>query len=178
MTLTVRPATLKDVGAIADIYAHHVLHGTATYEIVPPSLADTEATIETVTGRGWPFLVACDGLEVVGYAYATQFRDRPAYAYACENSIYIAHDRRGAGIGKLLLVALLQAAEACGFRRMVAVIGGGEPASVALHGSCGFEHAGRLTGMGWKAGQWLDTVYMQIALGDGTATAPDALGTD
>jgi len=75
-------------------------------------------------------------------------------------------------------VALLQAAEACGFRRMVAVIGGGEPASVALHGSCGFEHAGRLTGMGWKAGQWLDTVYMQIALGDGTATAPDALGTD
>lgn len=178
MMLTVRPATRADAGAIAGIYAHHVLHGTATYEVVPPSQSETEAKIVTVVGRNWPFLVACDGEEVVGYAYATQFRDRPAYAYACENSIYIAHDRRGAGIGKLLLAALLQAAEAHGFRRMVAVIGGGEPASVALHGSCGFEHAGRLTGMGWKAGQWLDTVYMQIALGDGTATAPDARGSD
>ena len=131
-----------------------------------------------MSGRGWPFLVACDGDQVVGYAYATQFRDRPAYAYACENSIYVAHDRRGGGIGKLLLKALLEAAEAHGFRRMVAVIGGAEPASVALHGSCGFEHAGRLTGMGWKAGRWLDTVYMQIALGRGISTAPIAPGKD
>lgn len=178
MTFTVRPATINDAGAIASIYAHHVLHGTATYEVVPPDEAATVEKILTITSQDWPFLVACDGLEVVGYAYAAQFRDRPAYAYACENSIYVAHDRRGGGIGKVLLTALLQAAEAHGFRRMVAVIGGGEPASVALHGSCGFEHAGRLTGMGWKAGRWLDTVYMQIALGDGTATAPPILGAE
>lgn len=172
MTLSVRRATVDDADAIAAIYAHHVLHGTATYEVVPPTEDETGEKILTVTGRSWPFLVACDGDQVVGYAYATQFRDRPAYAYACENSIYVAHDRRGSGIGKLLLKALLEAAEAHGFRRMIAVIGGAEPASVALHGSCGFEHAGRLTGMGWKAGRWLDTVYMQIALGSGISTAP------
>lgn len=178
MTLSVRKATVDDARAIAPIYAHHVLHGTATYEVVPPTEDETVEKILTVTGRSWPFLVACDGDQVVGYAYATQFRDRPAYAYACEDSIYVAHDRRGGGIGKLLLKALLEAAEAHGFRRMVAVIGGAELASVALHGSCGFEHAGRLTGMGWKAGRWLDTVYMQIALGSGISTAPIAPGKD
>lgn len=176
MTLSVRNATVDDARAIAAIYAHHVLHGTATYEVVPPTEDEIVEKILTVTGRSWPFLVACDGDQVVGYAYATQFRDRPAYAYACENSIYVAHNRRGGGIGKLLLKALLQAADVYGFRRMVAVIGGAEPASVALHGSCGFEHAGRLTGMGWKAGRWLDTVYMQIALGSGISTAPIAPG--
>jgi len=176
MTLSVRSATVDDAQAIAAIYAHHVLHGTATYEVVPPTEDETVEKILMVTGRGWPFLVACDGDQVVGYAYATQFRYRPAYAYACENSIYVAHDRRGGGIGKLLLKALLEACEAHGFRRMVAVIGGAEPASVALHGSCGFEHAGHLTGMGWKAGRWLDTVYMQIALGSGISTAPIAPG--
>lgn len=178
MTLTVRKVTIGDAEAIAAIYAHHVLHGTAPYEVAPPTEDETVEKILTGTGRSWPFLVACDGSEVVGYAYATQFRDRPAYAYACENSIYVAHDRRGGGIGKLLLNALLETAEARGFRRMVAVIGGAEPASVALHGSCGFEHAGRLTGMGWKAGRWLDTVYMQLALGGGTATLPVDSGRD
>ncbi|MBZ9649246.1 N-acetyltransferase family protein [Sphingobium sp. 3R8] len=172
MTLSVRPATIDDAKAIAAIYAHHVLHGTATYEVVPPTQAETVGKIRMVTGRKWPFLVACDGSEVVGYSYATQFRDRPAYAYACENSIYVAHGQRGCGIGKLLLKALLEAAEGYGFRQMVAVIGGGEPASVALHGACGFAHVGRLTGMGWKAGRWLDTIYMQIALGGGITTAP------
>jgi phosphinothricin acetyltransferase len=112
MTLSVRKATVDDARAIAAIYAHHVLHGTATYEVVPPTEDETVEKILTVSGRGWPFLVACDGDQVVGYAYATQFRDRPAYAYACENSIYVAHDRRGGGIGKLLLKALLEAAEA------------------------------------------------------------------
>lgn len=178
MTLSVRSAMIGDAEAIAAIYAHHVLNGTATYEVVPPTEAETVERIRMVTGRGWPFLVAYDGPAVAGYAYATQFRDRPAYAYACENSIYVTHDRRGGGIGKLLLKALLEAAEACAFRQMVAVIGGGEPASVALHGSCGFDQVGRLTGMGWKAGRWLDTVYMQVALGGGATTAPANSGED
>jgi L-amino acid N-acyltransferase YncA len=175
MTIKVRAASDDDAGAIASIYAHHVLHGTATYEIVPPTVLETLDKLRNVTGRGWPFLVACDGSGVVGYAYATQFRDRPAYAFACENSIYVAHDRLGSGIGRLLLRALLQAAEDVGFRQMVAVIGGAEPASVALHAACGFKHVGRLTGMGWKAERWLNTVYMQVALGNGTATPPRSL---
>ena len=178
MTLSVRSATIGDAQAIAAIYAHHVLHGTATYEFVPPTEDETVDKILTVTGQSWPFLVACDGGQVVGYAYATQFRDRPAYAYACENSIYVAHDRRGGGIGKLMLKALLEAAEAYGFRQMVAVIGGSEPMSVALHTTCGFKQVGRLTGMGWKAGHWLDTVYMQIALAGGATTAPVAPGKE
>lgn len=172
MTIGIRSATEDDAEAIASIYAHHVLHGTATYEVVPPTVSETLDKLLGVTEHKWPFLVACARTEVAGYAYATQFRDRPAYAFACENSIYVAHDRLGCGIGRLLLQALLQAAEAFGFRQMVAVIGGGEPASVALHAGCGFQHVGRLTGMGWKAGRWLDTVYMQIPLGGGTATAP------
>lgn len=178
MTLSVRSATIGDAKAIAAIYTYHVLNGTATYEVAPPTGSETVDEIQMVTRRGWPFLVVCDGSAVVGYAYATQFRDRPAYACACENSIYVAHDRGGGGMGKLLLKALLQAAEAYGFRQMIAVIGGGESGSVALHESCGFEHVGRLIGMGWKAGRWLDTVYMQVALGGGTATAPVASGKD
>lgn len=178
MTVAIRPAVQGDAEAIAAIYAHHVLHGTATYELVPPRAADFRAKVESLAERGWPFLVACDAEAVVGYAYATQFRDRPAYAYACENSIYVAHDRRRGGIGRQLLAALLVQAEAYGFRQMVAVIGGAEPASIALHRTCGFAEVGRMPGMGWKAGRWLDSVYMQIALGGGTATPPAERGPD
>lgn len=176
MSIEVRPAAIEDAPTIALIYARHVLHGTATYETVPPSAAAMETRVRDVTGRGWPFLVACEGDDVVGYCYATQFRDRPAYAYACENSIYVAHDRRGTGIGRALLLALLPAAQAYGFRQMVAVIGGGEPASVALHAACGFTDAGRLSAVGWKAGKWLDSVYMQTALGDGSSSHPGNVG--
>lgn len=172
MTVRIRAVQTEDAPAITAIYAHHVLHGTASYELLPPSLSETEAKIANVTVRGWPFLVACDGSEVVGYCYATRFRDRPAYAYACENSIYVAPDRIGQGIGRRLLEALVASAQAYGFRQMVAVIGGGEPASVALHRACGFTQAGRLSAMGWKAGRWLDTVYMQIALGEGSTCPP------
>lgn len=170
--VSVRPVTIDDAEAIAAIYAHHVLHGTATYEIVPPSPADMVAKVSEVTARRWPFLVACDGSEVAGYCYATQFRDRPAYAYACENSIYVAVDRTGAGIGRTLLQALLVASRIAGFRQMIAVIGGAEPASIALHRACGFAEAGRLHAMGWKSERWLDSVYMQIPLGEGSATNP------
>lgn len=178
MTLLVRSATGEDASAVAAIYAHHVLHGTATFETVPPSVADTQAKIRRVTGQGWPFLLACAGADIVGYCYATQFRDRPAYAHACENSIYVAQNRRGTGVGRTLLRSLIEAAQAAGFRQMVAVIGGAEPASVALHASCGFREAGRLTALGWKAGKWLDTLYMQRALGDGSDTPPPSTSGD
>ncbi|TGX54385.1 N-acetyltransferase family protein [Sphingomonas gei] len=174
MTVAIRPVALEDAAAIAGIYAHHVLHGTATYETVPPSVAATREKIEHITAKDWPFLVACEGEALVGYCYATQFRDRPAYAYSCEDSIYVSVDHARRGIGRALLAALLTAATDQGFRQMVAVIGGAEPASIALHSAFGFEHAGRLPAMGWKAGRWRDSVYMQTALGAGSSTSPAA----
>lgn len=171
----IRDVRSEDAEQIAAIYAHHVLNGTASYELEPPSAADTLAKIERITGRGWPFLVACDGEAVVAYAYAEQLRDRPAYRFTCENSIYVRADRLGRGIGKALLTELCARCEALGFRQMVAVIGGAEPASVALHQSCGFDVAGRLRNVGWKKERWLDTVYMQRSLGSGPADAPSVI---
>jgi phosphinothricin acetyltransferase len=170
--IELRDVCTEDAREIAAIYAHHVLNGTASYEIEPPSVRFTRDKIERITGRGWPFLVAREGDDVVGYSYAEQLRDRPAYRFTCENSIYVRADRTGRGIGKALLTELCRRAEALGFRQMIAVIGGAEPASIGLHQSCGFETAGRLRNVGWKKDRWLDTVYMQRALGEGSATAP------
>lgn len=168
----IRNVTEADAAAIAAIYGHHVLHGTASYDTEPPSIDDTLAKIRRIAAHGWPFIVAeRDGL-ACGYAYATQFRDRPGYSWMSENSIYVHPDWQGQGVGKALLLELLKRAEAFGFRQMAAVIGGAEPASIALHKSCGFREVGRLTAAGWKQGRWLDNVYMQIALGKGSSEPP------
>jgi phosphinothricin acetyltransferase len=169
----IEPASLADAAAIAAIYAHHVLHGTASYEIEPPGTEEMVQRMRKVLGSGWPWLAARGaGGDLLGYAYASQFRDRPAYRYVCENSIYIRHDQRGQGIGKALLTALLDACQAQGFRQMIAVIGGAEPASVALHAAAGFTRAGTMRAIGRKQGRWLDTVYMQRELGEGRSTPP------
>jgi len=170
--LTIRAAVAEDAAAIAAIYAHHVHHGTATFDTVPLTPAETADKVAECSGRGWPFLVVERAGVVIGYAYATQFRDRPAYLAACENSIYLHPDHLGQGVGKVLLSALLDAANQAGFRQMIAVAGGGEPASVALHTSLGFAHAGQMRSVGRKFGRWLDTIYMQIALGAGDAEPP------
>jgi phosphinothricin acetyltransferase len=170
--MTIRAALAEDAAAIAAIYAHHVLHGTATFDTVPRSAADTAAKIADCAARGWPFLVAERDGVVVGYAYATQFRDRPAYGFACENSIYIHPDHIGRGLGKALLAALLTAAADAGFRQMIAVVSADEQASVALHAGLGFRLTGRLPAVGRKFGRWLDTAYMQIALGAGDREPP------
>lgn len=158
---TIRPALASDAQAVCAIYDYHVAHGTASFDSAGPSVAEWAVKIAEVTAQGWPFLVAEHGGAVLGYAYAAQFRPRAAYARTCENSIYIADSARGQGIGTRLLGALVEAARACGFEQMIAVIGGGEPASVALHGKCGFVHAGRMRNVGFKFGRRLDTVYMQ-----------------
>lgn len=168
----IRPATEADATAVAAIYAHHVAHGTASFDTEARSVADTTAKIVECRARGWPFLIFESDGEVSAYAYATQFRDRPAYRFACEDSIYVRHDRHGRGIGSALLTALIAAAEVASFRQMIAVIGGGEPASVALHAKGGFAHAGRMQSVGRKFGRWLDTVYMQRALGPGDGVPP------
>jgi phosphinothricin acetyltransferase len=170
--MTIRNAHPQDAEAIAAIYAHHVLHGTATFDTVPRSVADTAAKIADCAARGWPFLVAESEGVVVGYAYATQFRDRPAYGFACENSIYIHPGHIGQGLGKALLAALLTAAADAGFRQMIAVVSADEQASVALHAGLGFRHQGWLPAVGRKFGRWLDTAYMQIALGAGDSEPP------
>lgn len=169
----IRPATEADAAPIAAIYAHHVAHGTASFDTAAPGVDETRAKIARILGAGWPFLVAEAADAVVGYAYATQFRDRQAYRNTCENSIYVHPDHVGRGVGSALLRELVAAAEAFGFRQMIAVIGGGEPASVALHARAGFVEAGRMRSVGRKFERWLDTVYMQRALGPGDTTAPD-----
>jgi len=171
--VSIVPATPADAAEIAEIYAHHVRHGTASYETVAPGTQEIAARMAKVLDPGWTWLTARDaGGTMLGYAYASQFRDRAAYRYACENSIYIRHDCRGQGLGKLLLGALIEAAESCGFRQMIAVIGGAEPASIALHGALGFAHAGTMRSIGRKQGRWLDTVYMQRQLGLGDSAPP------
>lgn len=171
--MTVRPTAAGDARAIADIYAEHVRTGTASFDTVPRTVKETAQKIADIGANGWPFLVAVRGGEVVGYAYATQFRDRPAYGFACEDSIYVRADQVGRGVGALLMRELIAAATACGFRQMIAVVGGGEPASVALHAKMGFEHAGRMRSVGRKFGRWLDSVYMQLELGEGDRVPPD-----
>lgn len=173
MAIVIRKALQKDAPTIQEIYAHHVLNGTASFDTVPRTLAEIEERIVSISSRGWPFLVAEEAGDVHGYAYVTQFRDRAAYASTCENSIYIRFDKRGFGIGKILLAELVKQSNTFGFRQMIAVIGGGEPASIAVHTSLGFAHAGRMKSVGRKKGKWLDTVYMQLPLGDGDSSAPE-----
>jgi L-amino acid N-acyltransferase YncA len=161
---TIRDAGERDAEAIAAIYAYHVLHGTASYDLEPPPPETIRAKLQWVRSARWPFLIAeLDG-SVAGYAYITQFRDRAAYRFTAENSIYVHPDRIGRGIGKALLHALIERATAYGFKQMIAVIGGAEPASIGLHLACGFETVGRLHAVGWKKERWLDSVYMQLEL--------------
>jgi phosphinothricin acetyltransferase len=160
----IRSVDEADAEAIAAIYAHHVLNGTASYEVEPPSVGETLARTRRVTAPGWPFLVAeVDGTPA-GYAYSTQFRDRAAYRFTCEDSIYVHPGMMGRGVGRTLLEALLEQSAEFGFRTMIAVIGGAEPASIALHAKCGFAEVGRLRAVGFKFGRWLDSVYMQRSL--------------
>ena len=171
---TIRTARPSDAKALAEIYAHHVLHGTATFETEAPDSAEMGARLAKVLAAGAPWLVSEDeDGTALGYAYAAAFRDRPAYRFACENSVYIRHDRRGEGIGRALLALLIVKAERAGYRQMIAVIAGAQPASVRLHGACGFEEVGRMRSVGRKHGQWLDTCYMQRALGPGDSTPPE-----
>ena len=174
MEYAIRSARPDDASELAEIYAHHVLNGTATFELDPPDAAEMGARLAKVTNAGSPWLVAeaANG-QLLGYAYAAQFRDRPAYRMTCEDSVYIRHDCRGQGLGKALLAAVIEAATQAGYRQMIAVAGGGEPGSVALHAALGFEHIGRVRSSGRKFGRWLDTVYMQLTLGAGDSEPPE-----
>ncbi|KWF04138.1 GNAT family N-acetyltransferase [Burkholderia pseudomultivorans] len=169
----VRDATDADLPAIQAIYAHHVLHGVASFEEAPPDVAELRARRDAVLRHGLPYLVAeCDG-RVAGYAYATPYRPRSAYRHTIEDSIYIDDAQRGRGIGSALLAALIARCEAGPWRQMIAVIAdGGTGGSTSLHRAFGFEPAGTLKAVGFKHGRWIDTALLQRTLGDGARTQP------
>jgi phosphinothricin acetyltransferase len=169
----IRPTTLADIPAIARIYAHAVLHGTATFELEPPDETEMTRRFDKLRDGQFPYVVAEIDGAVVGYAYAGPYRERPAYRFTVEDSIYLAPDAQGRGIGRALLTRLIADSEARGFRQMVAVIGdSAQAASIALHRACGFRDAGVFEAVGFKFGRWLDTVQMQRALGPGATTQP------
>jgi phosphinothricin acetyltransferase len=174
--VSVGKAEVADLDRIAAIYADAVINGTASYELEPPSVGEMQARFQALDAGGFPYLVARDAQGTVqGYAYAGPFRPRPAYRFIVEDSVYVAPQAKGYGIGTTLMLRLIEAAQALGFRQMVAVIGDGhaQSASVRLHEKLGFRHSGRLEGSGYKHGRWLDTVFMQLAMNGGVTLPPD-----
>ncbi len=173
-TLTIRESRAEDVPAIAAIYGHWVTHGLASFELEPPAVAEMAKRRDAVLAGGFPYIVAeGEGGRVLGYAYVSPWRTRPAYRFACENSVYVASDAGRGGVGGALLKALFARCEAMGLRLMVAVIGDSANApSIGLHEACGFRMAGVLPAVGWKHGRWVDSVLMTRALGEGASTPP------
>lgn len=175
MLPSIRPATPADIPAIAAIYGDAVRNGTASWELDAPDEAEMLRRLEAILAGGYPYLVAQRDDLLLGYAYASAYRPRPAYRSTVENSIYIAPDAQGAGIGSALLAALIEACTAEGFRQMIAVIGDGTGASVGsrrLHERAGFRLIGVAEKVGFKHGRWLDQMLMQKDLGEGGATPP------
>jgi len=172
-SVTVRDSRDDDLPAIQAIYAHHVLHGTGTFELEPPTLEEMTRRRADVLGNGFAWLVAEHEGTVLGYAYVNWFRTRPAYRFTVEDSIYIAPEAIGRGVGRQLLEALLARCDQRGCRQVLAVIGdSANTGSIALHAACGFRMAGSLRAVGWKFGRWLDVVMMQYEAGEGDRSPP------
>ena len=169
----IRPTTAADLPFITAIYEHAVRHGTATFELIPPDLAEMTRRFNALTDGGFPYFVAGLDGRVVGYAYAGPYRPRPAYRFTVENSVYLDPSAHRRGIGLLLMQRLIAECEERGFRQMIAVIGDSANAgSIGVHRRCGFQMIGTHPNVGLKFGRWLDTVMIQLALGDGATTVP------
>lgn len=170
----IRPAVEADLIAITAIYADSVSHGTASYELEPPDLAEMTRRWRTLTERGFPYFAAERNGTVLGYAYAGPYRERRAYRFTVENAVYVAAGTRRGGIGRALMERLIETCEGMGFRQMIAVIGDGtnHAASVGLHAALGFRMVGVIEGTGYKFDRWLDTAMMQRALGEGASGTP------
>jgi phosphinothricin acetyltransferase len=173
LKVRIRTALEADIPAVQEIYAHYVAKTTASFEDDPPTVAEMTARWQRIVARGMPFLVAARGKRVLGYAYASPFRERSAYRYTCEDSIYVAPDALGRDIGNALMTTLINRCVAFGFRQMIAVIGdSANAASLALHSRHGFYVIGALSSVGYKFGKWSDAVFMQRSLGDGDNSLP------
>ncbi len=172
-SLEIRPTTAADLPFITAIYEHAVLYGTATFELIPPDLAEMTRRFAVLMEGGYPYFVAVLDGRVVGYAYAGAYRPRPAYRFTVENSVYLDPAIHRRGIGLQLMVRLIAECEARGYRQMIAVIGDSANAgSIGVHRKCGFDMIGTHPNVGFKFGRWLDTVMMQLALGEGGRTLP------
>jgi L-amino acid N-acyltransferase YncA len=173
MPLSIRDASTADIPAITRIYAHAVRFGTASFELEPPDENEMLARFYALMGSGHPYIVA-EGEGILGYAYAGPFRPRPAYRHSVEDSVYVAPDAQRRGVGRALLDALIARSTDAGFRQMIAVIGDStlQAASIGLHHAAGFRLIGTLDAVGFKHGRWLDSVYMQRALGAGAEALP------
>jgi len=175
--LNIRPATQRDAAAVAAIYGHHVRHGLGTFEEVPPSEDEMAQRMAVVLELGLPYLVMEDAGRVLGFSYASAFRQRAAYRYTAEESVYIHPDHLAQGIGKALVAEVISRCETLGLRQLVAVIGDSQNAgSIGLHRSLGFLEIGVGRGFGFKHGRWVDIVQMQKPLNGGDATPPDGAG--
>lgn len=173
--LMIRPSGDADMPAITEIYAHNVCNGTGTFEIDPPTLTDMRSRRDDVLSKGLPWLVAEDAGQIVGYAYCNWFKPRPAYRYSAEDSIYLAPNVNGKGLGRLLLAELCAQAQRAGIRKLIAVIGDSSNAgSIGVHRTVGFRDVGVLRACGWKFDRWLDVVLMEKSLGPGESTPPGA----
>ena len=166
--MIISPTQKSDIAGLTEIYRHHVLHGSGSFEIDPPDEAEMTRRWQSVTAQGMPHLVLRQGDQVMGYAYCQPFRPRQAYQYTLEDSIYLHPHAMGQGWGRSLLAELMAQAQRVGARQMVAVIGdSANQGSIRLHSALGFEPVGMLRSSGWKHGRWLDTVLMQRPLGLG-----------
>ena len=171
--MLLRPAAPQDIPAIQSIYAHHVLHGLASFEEAPPIVEEMRRRFDDVAGQGLPYLAAEVAGELLGYGYCTLYRTRSAYRYTLEDSVYVKEDSHGKGIGKALLAELIARCTALNYRQIIAVIGdSANMASIGLHASLGFVRAGNLRSTGFKFGRWVDSVLMQLPLGAGDGTKP------
>ena len=172
--VVVRDALPADLPIVQSIYAHHVLHGLASFEEVPPDVAEMERRYRELLARRLPYVVVESGGRVAGYAYAGPYRTRPAYRYTLEDSVYIAPDAIGRGLGRAALAEVIRRTADLGFRQMIAIIGdSGNRPSIALHERLGFRSAGTLQAVGFKFGRWVDSVLMQRSLGAGDSRPPD-----
>lgn len=172
--IALRVSEDADIAAITAIYAHHVRHGTGSFETEPPDEAEMAARRRGILEKSLPYLVATENNTVVGYAYAGPYRPRHAYRFAVEDSIYVHPAYTGRGIGALLLPALIEACAARGMRQLIACIGdSGNAASIRLHRRFGFTESGVVRDCGFKFGRWLDVVFMQLALGAGASSDPE-----
>lgn len=169
----IRSSQDQDIPAVTAIYAHHVLHGTGTFETEPPSASDMTGRRADVLAKGLPYLVMEDGGQVIGFAYANWFKPRPAYRFSVEDSIYMAPDLHRQGLGRALLAELMARLEAAGIRKAMAVIGDSANAgSIGVHRSLGFTEVGTVKSCGWKFGAWRDIVIMEKTLGAGDTRPP------
>jgi phosphinothricin acetyltransferase len=173
----VRDVGSGDIEAVAAIYGQHVLTGFGSFESVPPGPVEMGRRITAIRALGLPYLVAEADGRVIGYACASPFRPRVGYRYSAEDSVYVADDAQGGGVGRVLLRAVIERCESLGLRQLLAVIGdSGNAASIGLHAALGFEHMGVARNVGFKHGRWVDIVWMQRALGPGAGAPPDSDG--